>query len=47
MVVLDLCTVVQEPGSYGERDLARAAEERFARTLNLISKFNIGPGLQR
>ena len=27
-------TVVQEPGSYGERDLARAAEERFARTLN-------------
>jgi hypothetical protein len=27
-------TVVQELGSYGERDLARAAEERFARTLN-------------
>ena len=27
-------TVVQEPGSYGKRDLARAAEERFARTLN-------------
>ena len=27
-------TVVQEPGSYGERDLARAAEERFVQTLN-------------
>ena len=27
-------TVVQEPGSYGERDLAEAAERRFADTLN-------------
>ncbi|MDA7938014.1 hypothetical protein N9B71_03025 [Pirellulales bacterium] len=27
-------TVVQEPGSYGERDLAREAEQRFAKTLN-------------
>ena len=27
-------TVVQEPGSYGERDLAEAAERRFAETLN-------------
>lgn len=27
-------TVVQEPGTYGERDLARAAEKRFAETLN-------------
>ena len=31
-------TVVQEPGSYGKRDLARAAEERFARTLNPHAK---------
>ena len=27
-------TVVQEPGTYGERELARAAERRFAQTLN-------------
>jgi len=27
-------TVVQEPGTYGERELARAAERRFAETLN-------------
>lgn len=27
-------TVVQEPGSYGQREMARAAEQRFARTLN-------------
>ncbi|MEO1991583.1 MAG: hypothetical protein ABGW78_06595 [Pirellulales bacterium] len=27
-------TVVQEPGTYGEKDLANAAEERFAQTLN-------------
>lgn len=27
-------TVVQEPGSYGERELAEAAERRFAKTLN-------------
>ena len=27
-------TVVQEPGTYGERDLAKAAEQRFAETLN-------------
>ncbi len=27
-------TVVQEPGSYGERELARAAERRFAKTLD-------------
>jgi hypothetical protein len=27
-------TVVQEPGSYGEGDLARTAEQRFAETLN-------------
>ena len=27
-------TVVQEPGSYGERDLAEAAERRFAETLD-------------
>jgi len=26
-------TVVQEPGTYGERELARAAEQRFAETL--------------
>ncbi len=27
-------TVVQEPGTYGEEELARAAEKRFAETLN-------------
>jgi len=27
-------TVVQEPGTYGQRELARAAERRFAETLN-------------
>ena len=27
-------TVIQEPGSYGERDLARSAEKRFIETLN-------------
>ena len=27
-------TVVQEPGTYGKRELARAAERRFAQTLN-------------
>ena len=27
-------TVVQEPGTYGQREMARAAEKRFAQTLN-------------
>lgn len=27
-------TVVQEPGSYGEREMAKASEQRFAETLN-------------
>ena len=39
MVLLDggvglVTTVVQEPGSYGQRELAQAAERRFAETLN-------------
>ena len=35
-------TVVQEPGTYGEKAMAQAAEERFAQTLNPHFKIQYG-----